>query len=62
MLSAMGSSIVQRLDLFMVSAQIGMASAGIYTIAFYVVAVIEMPSRSLVARRLLHRWRYIVVI
>lgn len=27
----------------------GMASAGIYTIAFYVVAVIEMPSRSLVA-------------
>lgn len=48
-LSAMGSSIVQRLDLFMVSAQMGMASAGIYTIAFYVVAVIEMPSRSLVA-------------
>lgn len=49
LLSAMGSSIVQRLDLFMVSAELGMASAGIYTIAFYVVAVIEMPSRSLSA-------------
>ncbi|MDO5017255.1 MAG: polysaccharide biosynthesis C-terminal domain-containing protein [Porphyromonas sp.] len=46
-LSALGGSVVQRLDLFMVSAELGMASAGIYTIAFFVVAVIEMPSRSL---------------
>lgn len=48
-LSAMGSSIVQRLDLFMVSSELGLASAGIYTIAFFIVAVIEMPSRSLSA-------------
>lgn len=48
-LSAMGSSIVQRLDLFMVSSELGMSSAGVYTIAFFIVAVIEMPSRSLTA-------------
>ncbi|TFH94238.1 polysaccharide biosynthesis protein [Porphyromonas levii] len=48
-LSAMGSSIVQRLDLFMVSSELGMASAGVYTIAFFIVAVVEMPSRSLSA-------------
>lgn len=48
-LSALGSSIVQRLDLFMVSSELGLASAGIYTIAFFIVAVIEMPSRSLSA-------------
>lgn len=48
-LSAMGSSVVQRLDLFMVSSELGLASAGVYTIAFFIVAVIEMPSRSLSA-------------
>lgn len=46
-LSALGGSIVGRLDLFMVSSQMGMEYAGIYTIAFFMVAVIEMPSRSL---------------
>lgn len=48
-LSAMGSSIVQRLDLFMVSSELGLDSAGVYTIAFFIVAMIEMPSRSLSA-------------
>lgn len=48
-LSALGSSVIQRLDLFMVSSELGLSSAGIYTIAFFIVAVIEMPSRSLSA-------------
>lgn len=46
-LSALGGNIIGRLDLFMVSSQMGMEYAGIYTIAFFIVAVIEMPSRSL---------------
>lgn len=49
LLSALGSNIVTRLDLFMVSAQMGLDYAGIYSIAFFIVAVIEMPSRSLTA-------------
>lgn len=49
LLSALGSNLVTRLDLFMVSAQMGLDYAGIYSIAFFMVAVIEMPSRSLTA-------------
>lgn len=64
LLSALGSSIIQRLDLFMVSSELGMAHAGIYSIAFYVVAVIEMPARSLsamsspIASQVLHQEDY----
>lgn len=49
LLSAVGSTIVTRLDLLMVSAQMGLTYGGIYTIAFFIVAVIEMPSRSLLS-------------
>ncbi len=49
LVSALGSSIIARLDLFMVSAQMGLDYAGIYSIAFFIVAVIEMPSRSITA-------------
>lgn len=48
-LSALGGSIVSRLDIFMVSAKMGLNYAGIYTIAFFIVAIIEIPSRSLLA-------------
>lgn len=48
-LSALGGSIISRLDIFMVSSQMGLNFSGIYTIAFFMVAVIEMPSRSLLA-------------
>lgn len=48
-LSSLGGSIVSRLDLFMVSAQMGLDYGGIYTIAFFIVAIIEIPSRSLSA-------------
>lgn len=47
MIGALGSNIVSRLDLFMVGSQLGLDYAGIYSIAFYIVAVIEIPSRSI---------------
>ncbi|MDR0687400.1 MAG: oligosaccharide flippase family protein, partial [Prevotellaceae bacterium] len=46
---ALGGSILGKLDLFMVSAQLGLDYAGIFTIAFYMASVIEIPSRSLSA-------------
>ncbi|MDN4754018.1 polysaccharide biosynthesis C-terminal domain-containing protein [Porphyromonadaceae bacterium W3.11] len=48
-LSALGGSIISRFDIFMVSSQMGLNFSGIYTIAFFIVAVIEMPSRSILA-------------
>lgn len=48
-ISAIGGSIISRLDIFMVSSQMGLNYSGIYTIAFFIVAVIEIPSRSLLA-------------
>lgn len=47
MIGALGTNIVNRLDLFMVGSQLGLDYAGIYSIAFYIVAVIEIPSRSI---------------
>lgn len=49
LMSALGGSIISRLDIFMVSSQMGLNYSGIYTIAFFIVAVIEMPSRSLLS-------------
>ncbi|MDR2813368.1 MAG: oligosaccharide flippase family protein [Prevotellaceae bacterium] len=45
----LGGSILVRLDLFMVSSQLGLEHAGVFTIAFYIASVIEIPSRSLSA-------------
>lgn len=44
---SLGANILSRLDLFMVGSELGLAYAGIYSIAFYIVAVIEIPSRSI---------------
>ena len=49
LLSALGSNIATRLDLFMVSAGMGMSFGGIFSIIFLMVAVIEMPGRALLA-------------
>ena len=46
-IGALSGGIVGRLDLFMVSAQLGLDYAGIYRIAFYIVAVIGIPSQSI---------------
>ncbi|NDV47009.1 polysaccharide biosynthesis protein [Paludibacter sp. 221] len=47
--SALGGSILGKLDIFMVSSQMGLDYTGIYTIAFYMATVIDIPSRSISA-------------
>jgi O-antigen/teichoic acid export membrane protein len=39
--------ILGKIDLFMVSSTLGLGDAGIYTIAFFIAAVVEIPSRSI---------------
>ncbi|MDR0765586.1 MAG: polysaccharide biosynthesis C-terminal domain-containing protein [Odoribacteraceae bacterium] len=48
-LGVTGNAVAARLDLFMVSGMIGLASGGVYTIAFFMAAIIELPSRSITA-------------
>lgn len=48
-LGVVGNSITGQLDVFMISSQMGLEYTGIYTIAFYMATVIEMPSRSITA-------------
>jgi len=46
-LSALTGNIVNQLDILMLSSVSGLYSAGIYTIAFFMANVIDMPSRSI---------------
>lgn len=46
-LSAVTSNIISQLDTFMLSGVQGMYSVGIYTIAFYMAEVVNMPTRSI---------------
>ena len=48
-LSAVCGNIMNQLDIFMLSSVKGLYSAGVYTIAFYMANVIDMPSRSITA-------------
>lgn len=45
--AGLGNNIMAQLDLFMLSAERGMYSGGIYAIVLYMAAFIEMPSRSI---------------
>ncbi|MDR0982479.1 MAG: lipopolysaccharide biosynthesis protein [Culturomica sp.] len=44
---ALGGTMLARLDLFMITSELGFDDAGIFTIASYMAAVIEIPSRSI---------------
>ncbi|MGL5682540.1 MAG: oligosaccharide flippase family protein [Marinifilaceae bacterium] len=44
-----GAVLVSKLDIIMVGSQMGLSSAGIFTIAFYMAMVVEIPSRSISA-------------
>ncbi|MDL2252407.1 lipopolysaccharide biosynthesis protein [Odoribacter sp. OttesenSCG-928-J03] len=46
---ALGSTMLSRLDLFMVSSEMGYDYSGIFRIATYMAAVIDIPSRSISA-------------
>lgn len=45
-LTALGSELVRNIDILMLAAMIGLADTGIYNIAFFIGAVIDMPMRS----------------
>ena len=49
MIGGLGPLIISKLDILMVTSQLGLAKAGIYTIAFYIGSVIEIPSRSIMS-------------
>lgn len=44
---AIGGNIICQLDTFMVSSQLGLSYAGIYTISSYMAFIIELPARSI---------------
>jgi O-antigen/teichoic acid export membrane protein len=41
-----GSNIVNKIDVFMISSYINLTHTGIYSIAFYIIVIIEIPARS----------------
>lgn len=49
LVAALSGNIINQLDIFMVSSKLGLNYAGIYTIALYMAAVIEIPARSITA-------------
>lgn len=49
LIGALGTTILGKLDLFMVSSELGFDFAGIYTIAFYMATIIDIPARSITA-------------
>ncbi len=48
-LTTLSSSIMGKIDVFIVSGQLGLKDAGIYSIAFYIAIIVEIPYRSLIA-------------
>lgn len=48
-IGGIGGTMINKLDIIMVGSQLGLSSAGIFTIALYMALVIEIPSRSISA-------------
>ena len=46
---AVGTSILSQIDILIISSEVGLSSTAIYTVAFYIIAVVEIPSRSLIS-------------
>ncbi|MDE7375071.1 MAG: polysaccharide biosynthesis protein, partial [Odoribacter sp.] len=49
LVGALSGNIMAQLDVFMVTSQMGLDYTGVYTIAMYMVAIIQMPARSITA-------------
>ncbi len=47
--ASIGTSIVGKIDILMISSVMGLGYAGIYSMAYYMANIIEIPSRSLLA-------------
>ena len=48
-LSSLGTSLIAKIDIIMVGSQIGLVETDIYAIALFIVAIIEIPNRSISA-------------
>ena len=48
-LAAISGSVMGKVDVFIVSGMLGLEDTGIYSIAFYIAIIVEIPFRSLVA-------------
>ena len=46
-LGILGGGLLNQLDLFMVSSQLGLDYAGVYSVSLYMAVIIEIPSRSI---------------
>lgn len=46
-IAALGSAITSKIDTFMVSSKLGLADTGIFSVAYYMAIIIEIPFRSL---------------
>ncbi len=46
-LTAIGSGLLNKLDMFVVTSELGFQATAIYTTAFYIAAMVEIPARSL---------------
>ena len=46
MFTGIGSTMVTKVDAFMISSMIGLSGTGIYTISYFMTSVIEIPSKS----------------
>jgi len=47
-LAGLGSTLVTKIDVIMISGMLGLSFTGIYSIAFFMAAAIEMPARSII--------------
>ena len=47
MLGGIGTNLVSKFDIFMIGSSINLTNVGIFSIAFYITTVIEIPSRSI---------------
>ena len=47
MLGGIGTNLVSKFDVLMISSSINLTNTGIFTIAFYITSIIEIPSRSI---------------
>jgi Membrane protein involved in the export of O-antigen and teichoic acid len=48
-LGAAGSNLISKIDVFMISGMEGLAWTGIYSVAFYMISIVEIPARSITA-------------
>ncbi len=47
MLAGLGGNVVSKIDVFMISSKINLSETGVFSVAFFMAMVIELPSRSL---------------